>query len=154
MEGWAGISLTIGTATANLKQLYPTYAAAGVNPASATTGQSIRFPRGGTLVSLQVETDGTNAGTLELYDISGFEVGADVSSATAITDAQLTAGLADGRAKLIFRQNFAGSGLTPWAPVGPRGFMKGLAARAVGSSGTCYLNMTVRDGFDYTTKAG
>ena len=154
MEGWAGVSLTIGVATADLKQLYPTYAAVGVDPATATTGQQMRRPCEGTLLTLQVETDSVTSGTLELYDISGLEVGANVSSLAAITNAQLVAGLADGRAKLIFRQTFAGSGLSPWEMVGPRGFMKGLAARAIGGAGVCYLNMTVRAGFEYTTKGG
>lgn len=153
-EGWAGISLTIGVATADLKQLYPTYAAVGVVPATAVAGDQIRKSCEGTLVTLQVETDGTNAGTLELYDISGDDLGANVSTLTAITNAQLVAAIASGQAKLIFRQNFAGSGLTPWSPVGPRSFMKGLAARVVGLAGVCYLNMTVNKGFHYTTKGG
>ncbi len=152
MEGWAKVALTLGAATADATQLYPNYAAAGTAIASAVTGNQIRCPCEGTLVSLQVETDSTNAGTLELYDMDGSEAGANVSSATAITDAQLDAAITAGSARLIFSQNFAGAGTTPFTPIGPRRFMKGLVGRAVGGAGTCWLNLTVQGGFHYTTK--
>lgn len=71
----------------------------------------------------------------------------NVSSATAITDTQLDAAITAGKAKLLLVQNFAGSGLTPWAPVGPASFMRGLAARAEGSTGTCTLNLVVHGGY-------
>ena len=60
-------------------------------------GQQVRQPCEGQLISLQVCSDGTNAGILELYDISGRELGVNVSSATAITDAVLDAAIAAGR---------------------------------------------------------
>lgn len=103
------------------------------------------------MISLQCLTDGTNSFTLQLYDISGIEQGIDVSSAAVITDAQLATALAAGKAKLIFSQLIAGSGLTPIAPVGPAGFMKGLAARAwnSGPTGTCSLNIGVEGGYRY-----
>ena len=107
------------------------------------------MPCEGQLISLQVATDGTNALILELYDISGLEIDVDVSSLTAITDSQLDAAVTAGKAKLIFIQNVAGSGLTPFAPVGPARIMKGLAARAVGSAGTCTLNMVVQGCYRY-----
>lgn len=151
MEGWSGVSLTGVAATGDVTQLYPLYATAGEVPASATTGQQLRSPCEGTLISLQVETDGTNGGTLELYDMAGDEAGANVSSVAAITDTQLDLAVTAKTARLIFQQNFAGSGLTPFAPIGPRRFLKGLAARFVGA-GTCKLNLTVQGGFHYTTK--
>lgn len=94
-------------------------------------------------------TDGTNAFTIEIYDINGMELGIDVSSAAAITNTQLNAAIAAKKAKLIFSQNVAGSGLTPFAPIGPSGFMKGLAARAVGNAGTCALNLAIEGGYRY-----
>jgi hypothetical protein len=141
--------LTIVAATDPVTQLYPSYAAAGTNPATATTAQQVRMPCEGQLISMQVASDGTNAGILELYDISGHDLGVNVSSATAITDAILDAAITAGKARLILVQNFAGSGLTPWAPVGPAGFVKGLAARAVGAGGTCTLNLVVHGGYRY-----
>lgn len=141
--------VTIGAATGTVQQLYPDYATTGIDPATATPSQQVRTPTEGQLISLQVASDGTNAGILELYDISGHELGINVSSATTITDTQLDAALAAGKAKLILEQNFAGSGLTPWAPVGPASFMKGLAARVVGSTGTCKLNLVVHGGYRY-----
>ncbi len=146
MDRWV-VPLTNVTSTGNVTQCYPSWAPVGQVPATATTGQLIRKPCEGQLESLQVMTDGTNAVVLELYDISGADLGADVSSLTVITNAQLVAALAAGTARLIFQQNIAGSGLTPIAALGPAGFVKGLAARAVSSTGTCSLNMAVHGGF-------
>lgn len=148
MDRWV-CDLTMVTASGDVTQLFPAYAAAGTNPTTATTAQQVRQPCEGQLISLQVASDGTNAGILELYDISGHALGINVSSATTITDAQLDAAIAAGKAKLILVQNFAGSGLTPWAPVGPASFTKGLAARAVGAAGSCKLNMVVHGGYRY-----
>lgn len=148
MDRWV-VPLTIVAATGDCTQCYPSYAAAGIDPATATTAQQVRKPCEGQLIALQVASDGTNGGVLELYDISGASLGINVSSATAITDAQLDAAITAGKAKLILVQNFAGSGLTPWAPVGPASFMKGLAARAVGATGTCTLNLVVHGGYRY-----
>lgn len=148
MDRWI-VPLTIGGATADITQMYPAWAAAGVNPATATVGQQIRQPCEGQLISVQVCSDGTNGGILELYDISGITLGVDVSSGTAITDAVLDAAVTAGKAKQILKQNFAGSGLTPWAPVGPASFMKGLAGRAVGATGACDVNLVVHGGYRY-----
>lgn len=148
MQRWV-IPLTIGLGTADITQGYPAWATAGVNPATATPAELVRRPCEGQLTSLQVMTDGTNALILQVYDISGIELGLNVSSATAITDAQLVAAIAAGKAQLIFEQNVAGSGLTPFSPVGPFRFMKGLAFRAVGVSGTCKVNCVVQGGYNY-----
>lgn len=148
MDRWV-VPLTMTSATGDVQQLYPDYATAGTNYLTATPSQQVRQPCEGQLISLQVASDGTNGGVLQVYDISGITLGINVSSATAITDTQLSAAIAAGKAKLMIEQNFAGSGLTPWAPVGPAGFTKGLAARAVGVTGTCKLNMVVHGGYRY-----
>lgn len=152
MERWV-CPVSIGLADADVKQLYPAWAAAGTNPATATNGQQIRTPIEGILFSLQLMTDGTNSGILELYDISGIEIGADVSSATAITDTQLDAAITAGKAKLIYNQNFLSSPTVPLG-LGYAAFQKGLAARAVGATGTVTLNLVVEGGYRYTTKVG
>jgi len=131
-------------ANGNVTQCYPASSPAGINPATAVPGENVRQPCEGQVTSLQCLTDGTNAFIIELYDISGIEIGVDVSSAAVISNAQLVAAIAAGRATLIFEQNVAGSGLTPFAPIGPFRIMKGIAARAVGASGTCKLNMVVQ----------
>ncbi len=148
MDRWL-CSLVIGVASADATQLYPAWAAVGVAPATATVADQVRMPTEGQMIALQVESDGTNAATLQVFDVNGNDLGLDVSSATAITDAQLSAAITAGTAKLILEQNFAGSGLTPWSPVGPARFMKGLAARAVGVTGTCKLNIVVQGGYRY-----
>lgn len=148
MDRWV-CSLTLGAATGTVSQLYPAWAVTGVAPSTATPSQQVRQPCEGQLVALQVCSDGTNGGVLELYDINGIDYGIDVSSAVSITDTQLDTAIAANTAKLILKQNFAGSGLTPWAPVGPASFMRGLAARAVGATGTCDLNLVVHGGYRY-----
>jgi hypothetical protein len=149
MEGWV-VELTGVGATGDVTQLYPAWAAAGAVPGSATLGDQIRQPIEGQITNLQIRTDGTNGGIIELYDINGADAGADVSSLTAITDAQLDAAIAAGTAKLIYTQNFISSPETP-INMGWKGFSKGLAARNVGS-GLCYLNMVVNGGYRYITK--
>jgi hypothetical protein len=148
MERWV-CPLTIVGNTGNVTQLYPEWAEPGANPATATVAQQVRYPCEGKLISLQCLTNGADSFEIEIYDISGMELGIDVSSANVITDAELTAAIAAKKAKRIFKQNVAGNGLTPFTPLGPAGFMKGLAARAVGTSGACALNMDIEGGYRY-----
>jgi hypothetical protein len=148
MDRWT-VPLSIVAATGDVTQLYPTWAPPGTAPGTATPANQVRMPCEGQLISLQVQTDGNSSMVLEIWDVSGIELGIDVSSAATITDAQIDAAVAAGKARLIFTQNIAGSGLTPIAPVGPAGFVKGLAARASGASGTCILNLVVHGGYRY-----
>lgn len=148
MEHWV-CALSMVTATGNVTQLYPAWASAGTAPSVATPSNQVRQPCEGQLISASVASDGANAGVVELYDISGHELGIDVSSSTTITDTQLDNAIAAGKAKLIYEKPFAGTGLTPWEPIGPARFMKGLAARVVGSTGTCKLNLVVQGGYRY-----
>lgn len=152
MEGWV-TTLEDVTSTGDVTQIYPSWAPAGTAYASATNGQLMRYPCGGTLFNIQIETDGTNSGILQLYDVSGAELGADVSSATTITNAEITAAITAGTAKLIYEQNFASTPTTP-INVSPRGFMKGLAGRFVSTGGQIKLNLVVKGGFRLTTKLG
>lgn len=149
-EGWV-CPLTAVAATGDVTQLYPAWVSAGVAKAGSTNGQLIRRPLQGALHSIQVEADGSNGGVIQIYDIDGGQNGADVSSATAITDAQLTAAITAGRAKLIFEQQFAGTtGSGPInAPGVYRAFLKGLAARMVMDTptGGCKLNLVVGGGY-------
>ena len=101
---------------------------------------------------MQVETDGTNPGTIELWDISGIEIGVDVSSAAALTAAQVSAAITAGKAKKIYEQNFTAAPTTPIG-IGYASFQKGLAARLI-SSGTCTLNLVVSGGCRKTEKIG
>jgi hypothetical protein len=149
MEPWT-IALAGVAADGNVTQLYPALCTAGTDPASATHGQLIRRTNAGTLYKLQIKTDGTNAGTLELYDISGIELGIDTSSATTITDAQLDTAISAGNARLIYSQNYVATGVTP-GDLGPISFLKGLAARNV-ASGTITLNMSVKGGYEKVEK--
>lgn len=152
MERWSGLPLTAVVATGDLTQLYPTWFPAGVLKATATPGQQIRKPTSGVLKGINVQTDGINGGIIEIWDVSGEDIGANVSTATAITNAQLVALQAEGRAKLIFSKDFT-------ANVGPFdttrvNFMHGLAARYVNAAGTCKLNLGVEGGAYLTSTAG
>jgi len=149
-QGWV-CPLTAVTATGNVTQLYPANCTAGVAKAGSTNGQQIRRPLQGALHSIQVEADGTNGGIIQIYDIDGGQWGADVSSATAITNTQLNAAIAAGKAALIFEQQFAGT--TGSGPVNAPGvyreFLHGLAARMVMDTptGGCKLNLVVGGGY-------
>lgn len=154
MESWSGVPLAFAGASAgNLTQLYPTWAPAGEPKATAVNGDQIRGPIEGTLYSIQVESDGTNGGVIEIWDVNGADADADVSSLKVITDAELQTLITRGLAKLIYSQNFLGSGITP-PSAGPRSFQRGLAGRFVGTAGNCKLNLVVNGGFRLTTKVG
>ncbi len=151
MERWV-CALTGVASTGVVTQLYPPSCSVGVNPATATNGQLIRQPCEGTMYSMQIKTDGVNAGSLELYDISGIEYGEDVSSSNVISNAVLVAALAAGTAKLIYDQNYIASPTTPIS-ISHSAFQKGLAARNV-ASGAISLNLSVSGGYRKTTKVG
>ncbi len=153
MEAWSGVSLSFVASNGDLNQLYPTWCPAGINPATATNGQQIRGVVEGIMYSVQVETDNTNAGVIQLWDVNGADAGADVSSAVAITDAQLQTLITAGLAKLIYEQNITATGVTP-PTSGFRTFQRGLAGRFVAGAGACKLNLVVQGGFRLTTKVG
>jgi hypothetical protein len=149
------VALTGVAADGNVTQLYPVSCSAGVAKASSTIGQLLRRPMEGALHSVQVRADGANAGVIEVYDVNGEDAGADVSSATTITDTQLDALITAGRARLIFVQDVpmtAGTGVIN-APGLYRAFAKGLAARYV-SAGACTLNLVVTGGCRKTESRG
>lgn len=145
MEGWGGLSLTGGGATGDLTQLYPNWFTAG-SALPISPGGTLRTPMQGRIGQVSIQTDGTNAGTVELWDICGLDYPADVSSAAAITNAQLLVLQTRGKAKLMWSQNFAASPAdpAPWSLA--MGFMHGLAARYVGS-GVCALNIIAEGGY-------
>lgn len=148
MTPWADLSVTaVADTTGALTQLYPASCTAGTG--ALTLGNLIRMPCEGTMVSLQVEPDGTNGGEIEIWDINGADCGADVDTATAITAAQLAAALALGKARIIYSQKFSGSSGSRLAIAHGVPFMHGLAARYInqGPVGTCQLNLTVDGGF-------
>lgn len=150
MEGWV-VQLSSVANNGDITQLYPAWAAAGADPSTATLGDQIRQPIEGQIISLQVRTDGTNGGYVELWDANGALGGADVSSDDEISDAEMAAMISAGNAKLIYTQNFVALPETP-INMGWKGFLKGLAARFVGTGGVCYLNIVVNGGYRYITK--
>jgi hypothetical protein len=152
-QSWVQSVSSVTDNTGNLKQIYPDWAPTGANPASATNGQWIRKPCEGELNSLQVKTDGVNGGTIEIWDVNGIDAGADVSSGTAITAAQLAALVTRGLAKLMYSQNFIASPETPFN-VAPCSFQRGIAARFISAAGSCTLNLKVAGGFRLTQKLG
>lgn len=156
MERWVCPLSGVIDATGNITQLYPANCTAGVDPATATNGQLIRQPTDGIMHNLQIQTDGTNPGYLEVWDFSGIEAGINVSSAAVITQTQMAAAITAGLARLIYSQNFTAEPETPinlsYAP-----FQKGLAARfnsGMSAVGTINLNLTVSNGYRKTVKVG
>jgi hypothetical protein len=106
-------------------------------------GTEKRRPKGGALVTVQVETDGVDGGMIELFDCDGEELGADVNTLDVITNAQITAGIAAGSVRKMYEQSFVGSSgarlnIAPGTP-----FMKGLALRFSNSGPTGTMKATI-----------
>jgi len=135
MDTWP-ITLTGVAADGDGTQLYPAWCSAGV--AAGAAGDK-RRPVDGMVAELHILGDGTNAGTLQLYDMNGDDEGAEVSSAAAVTNAQIVAGLAAGRARLIADIDIAGSDKIV-TNLKNTTIMKGLVGRFVGS-GSCTLTI-------------
>lgn len=158
MEGWGALPLTAGTVnvagttpTGSLTQLYPTWVAAGASLPIPPMGGPLRKPVMGEISQITIKTDQVNGGVVELWDVSGLDYPADVSSGTTITNAQLVALAAQGKAKLVWSESFTASPSAPPANLAPQGmrFMRGLAARFgnSGSTGTVYLNLIIEGGY-------
>jgi hypothetical protein len=138
------VALTGVAADGDLKQIYLQYTPTGTSKATATPAQLVREPCEGELIGAQFATDGTNGGTIELWDVAGDDGGADVSTADTITDAQLQVAIAKGVARLIYSQNLVATGVTPPFPSYFR-FMRGLAARWV-SDGSANISGSMTGG--------
>jgi hypothetical protein len=149
---WADVALTAVAATGDLTQLFPTFAAVG--SAATTSGALRRRACEGTLLGCEVEPDGANGGELELWDLNGADVGANVNTAVAITNAQLVALQALGLARLMYSQKFTATAGARLAFSHAIPFSKGLAARYVSATGTCELNLRVDGGYRYTEICG
>jgi len=146
-SAWSEISITaVASDTGFLTQLYPTWAPVGIAKATETPAQQLREPCEGELVGLQIQTDGTNGGVIEIWDIAGDRAGADVSTAATITNTQKNTEVTAGRAKLLYSQNLLGTGETPPIPTYFR-FMQGLAARFISGAGSVKINANVNGGF-------
>lgn len=148
------VNLTAVSSTGNLKQVYSPKCTPGAG--TGASGSQKRQPNEGVLWNAEVKTDGTNGGTIEIYDINGADIGADVDTLDAITNAQLTSLLASGKATLMWTQSFAGSGSARLAITRGTTFSKGLAARFwnAGVVGTCVLNIQWDGGQKKTWIAG
>jgi len=153
-QAWSGISLSFVASNGDLTQLYPTWFTAGVDKATAVNGDLIRKPTGGVLDFIQIQTDGTNGGIIEIWDINGEMAGANVSSATTITNAELVILQNLGKAKLLYSQNFTATAGAATPAAADRVFSYGLAARFVAAAGACQLNLVVNGGAYLTQKVG
>ena len=147
---WGGLSLTaVADTTGNATQLYPASCSAGSG--ATTKGTQIRRPMGGVTTSISIQTDGTDGGIIEIWDVCGSDGGADVNTLAAITATQLNALVAAGMARLIWSENFTGTSAAPMRSTQPINFVHGLAARYINSTGTCKVNVFADGGFCYTT---
>ncbi len=157
-EGWICPLTAVAATTGIITQLYPVWVSAGVAKAGSSNGQLIRRPLQGAMHSIQIEPNGSDGGLVEIWDVDGGDIGADVSSATTITAAELALLITAGKAKKIWEQQFAGTvGTGPVSAAGIfRAFMKGLAARFTnaGPTGTCTLNLVVSGGYEKVESRG
>lgn len=148
------IQLSVSTATGNLKQVYLPDCTPGAG--TGVSGTQKRSPISGVLWSAEVQTDGINGGTIELWDLSGEDCGANVDTGTTITEAQrvIAASQTPPKARLIYSQTFAGSGTARLAVNKGTQFNWGLAARFVGVAGSLNLNLDVEGGHKKVWIAG
>lgn len=142
MTPWV-IQLNAVLANGNLTQLYPDSCTAGSG--ATTSGTLKRSPCEGVLVNAQVEPDGTNGGEIQLWDVNGADIGANVDTTNVITDAQLNTLIAAGKARAIYGQKFSGSSGSRLAIAYGVTIMHGIAARYVNTpaAGTLELNLVV-----------
>lgn len=150
------VTLTAVLANGNATQLYPAYATAGVAKSSATPGQNIRAPSGGKVHSLRVIPDGTNAGTLEIWDANGEMIGADVSTAAVVTDTQIDTLVTQRMAKLLHTDSIAAAVTAENRATISLDFTKGLVARFsnAGAAGSVQLVMSVTGGHKTKQRSG
>jgi len=155
-QAWAPITLSNVAATGDLVQLYPATVTAGTG--ATTRGTERRKPLSGVLYRAEVYTVSGVGGVIELWDVAGLDRGAsnNVDTGTALTNAFLTTEIAAGRAKLLWRQNFAGTSGSRYPVFNQRvPFMKGLAARFVsGDSGNVELSLVCDGGYTKQCIAG
>lgn len=149
-DAWV-ITLDAVASNGDVTQLYPAWATAGADRAGPpATGAWVRCPTQGALHSLSVQSDGANAGTIQIYDIDGNDIGANVSSLAVITNAQLGTLITANKAKLLYQQSVpASAGSNIVNPPGLyKAFMRGLAARFynAGPTGSCTLSLVVTGG--------
>lgn len=140
MTPWV-TQLTAVAANGNLVQLYPDSCTPGTG--ANTMGNLKRSPCEGVLVNAQVEPDGINGGEIQLWDINGADAGADVDTTNVITNAQLVAMIAAGKARPIYGQKFSGASGSRLAIAYGVTIMHGIAARYVNAAGTLELNLVV-----------
>lgn len=140
MTPWV-ITLSAVVANGNLTQLYPSSCTAGSG--AMTSGTLVRSPCEGVLVNCQVEPDGTNGGEIQLWDVNGADIGADVNTLAVITDAQLLSLIAAGKARQIYGQKFSGSSGSRLAIAYGVTIMHGIAGRYINAAGTLELNLVV-----------
>jgi len=142
MTPWP-LALATVAATGNITQCYPAFCTAGAG--AGTQGELVRRPTEGTINSLTVVGDGSNAGTLELWDASGVDAGADVDTLAVVTNAQMATLVAAGKAKLIASVLIAGTDQLTVFNAGSAGApcMKGLCARFsnAGPTGAATINI-------------
>ncbi len=133
----------VGT-TGNATQIFYDTMTAG-QAISNTPGRQYREAMHGVLHALEVEPDGSDGGTLQIWDLNGRDGGADVNLGSVVTNAQIAAAIAAGKGRLIYEQKFTGTTGTTVRSV--RGaampFQHGLVARfSMGTpAGSCKLDL-------------
>lgn len=150
MQAWGGIEIDNVNDGGVLTQLYPNWVAAGSGSAGI---QRRRRPNEGVLGRMEVVPATGVGGTFELWDIAGELTGTnDVSAGNTLTNAFLTAEIAAGRARLLWKVDFSGDLEGSNKMIGIRNvFARGLAARYVQSDTPgdhqVLLNMSVDGGY-------
>ena len=95
LSSWGARTIAAVASNGNATQLYPTSIPTTV---STTTyppagGGLVKRPTEGSLIKLHISTDGTNGGTLEIWDVAGVDRGSsnNTNNSILLTDAWLQA---------------------------------------------------------------
>lgn len=142
---FVSVALAGVAANGNLTQIYPDSCTPGTGVVSM--GNLVRKPVYGTIHGIQVFTDGVNGGVIEIWDLDGNDGAADVNTGVTITNAQLLAAIALGKARLMWTQRYIGGGTATFPSEIPVPFQHGIAARNVAAAGSCQINVTMAGGY-------
>lgn len=127
-----------------ITQMFPTFCDSG--PGAGTQGELVRRPMEGVISELTVSGDGTNAGTIELWDASGDDVTAKkMDQGETITNAEMATLVAAGSAKKLGQWTVAGTDQLTIYRAGGTGAvcLKGLMARFSNAGPTGTIDVSI-----------
>jgi hypothetical protein len=143
MQAWGPFVLQAVASNGELTQLYPSTVSAGAG--TTTAGTEVRRPSEGAISRAEVYTSAGTGGEIEIWDVAGLDRGSpnNVDTGTILTNAFLLSEIAENRARLIWKQGFAGAVGARYPVFNQRTvFMRGLAARYISTESSAAITLT------------